>query len=369
MIAIGTMLRMSLTQLIAVYMDPKTCERIFPSKWDIIRPGAGLWQAKYTQKGIENIMDSVLHWIAPGEGDLQPGKPELEFVEAATTFNDCFKARIKGGLHPAEENRIKWTLRRAKEHPDVATPEEWVEKHLVPCIAKASKFLDLAKKKRFKTEEKECLSRLALEEKDSVSYDLKYFATRFLVTSRCVNNGAAVIFDSHEPIKKKEDVMSARGALRLSEDVTLDVKKMKVKDIMLATSAAPYFFKAHEVAHKGANFCFHDGGVMANDPGLINSCISYRHFTPKVSPRQESGIRYLPVFKLLRVGCGKEEQHEDSPIGPMTLQGATLVTQIPDIFMSADTHRTNLLASVSVQCVNTSALSTTTVCMNNAPIC
>jgi hypothetical protein len=343
---------MSLTQLIAMYMDPKICELIFPSRFNPFRPGAGLWQAKYPQDGVDEFATRVLRWIAPGEGQLLSDKPQVKFVKAATTFNECIKARILGNELPlAEKNRIKLTLQRAKNLQPVEDQLTRYQSH----IKNASQFLDLAKVKRFKllnsvpNDKKDSLSRLLIME-PSVSYDEEYFATRFLITSRCVNNGAAVVFDSHEPIKEGQK-MTARGALQFGNNVALDVQTMEVKDIILATSAAPFFFPAHEVLLNGVDqikLFFQDGGVMANDPGLINACIAYQHFT--ASPMTDT--RYFPIFRLFRVGCGKEEKWEDSPIKWNTLQGGTIVTKLPDIFMGSDTRRTNLLASVSDQCCN-----------------
>lgn len=377
-IAAGTMLRMTLTQLIAMYMDPKICNLIFQSSfWK--RPGAGLWQAKYLQCGVEELVDRVLRWIAPC-GTVLPhsDKPTVKFVEAAGTFNACIKARILGAELPAAElNRITFTLRQAKEHyPNIATGETWVEDQISAYQSRvkiASEFLKMAKK-RFKVLEQkpndhkrslihlqidkdpnnlngcDCATKAKEDAEVPSSYDNEFFATRFLITSRCVNNGAAVVFDSHEPltrINNKKCVMTGRGALKFGADAVLDVQRMQVKDVIMATSAAPYYFPAHEVEVElrgttKTKLFFHDGGVMANDPGLINACINYRHFTRSNKP----GKRCLPMFRLFRVGCGKMERWEESPVGKYTPQGANIVTSLADIFMSSDTQRTNLLASV-----------------------
>jgi patatin-like phospholipase/acyl hydrolase len=125
-------------------------------------------------------------------------------------------------------------------------------------------------------------------------------------------------------------------------------QNMTVYDIILATTAAPYFFPAHEVPLNGVKkmkLFFQDGGVMANDPGLINACFTYKHFTPSLM----NETRSFPMFRLLRVGCGKEETWTDSPVKCNTLQGGTIVTQLADIFMGSDVCRTHLLAKVSDQ--------------------
>jgi hypothetical protein len=355
------MLRMSLTQLVAMYMDPKICELIFPTGFDIFRPGSKLLlQAKYKQDGVHELAKRVLRWIAPVEGELSNDESKVKFVEAATTFNECIKARILGDKLPlAEQNRLRLTLQSAKNRQAVEGQLTRYQSH----IKTASQFLDLAKVKRFKllnsvtNEDKNCLSRLLIME-PSVCYDEEYFATRFLITSRCVNNGAAVVFDSHEPIKDGMN-MTARGALQFRNDVALDVQNMEVKDVILATSAAPSFFPAHEVVLNGVEkvkLFFQDGGVMANDPGLINACIAYQHFT--ASPMTDT--RYFPIFRLFRVGCGKEEAWEERPFKWHSTQGGIpIVTKLADIFMGSDTRRTNLLASVSYHyCCNVSGVLT-----------
>lgn len=370
---------MSLTQLIATFMDPNLGKHIFQSSfW---RLGAGLWQAKHVQTGLEEFVDRLLRWVAPDEADLPHSeKPSRTFVEAARSFNAGIKARILGsGLPPGENKRIAFTLRQAKElYPTLATAdtEDWVKEKVSAIesgVAAASEFLQIAKKKRFKVldgkdnNHRWALTQLRIDklpsngdakedhspdtplERDKIpTYDEEFFATRFLVASRCVNNGRAVVFDSHEPLVKinGKNVMTARGALKFGNDV-LDVQTLQVKDVVMATSAAPYFFPAHGVELPGSanmKVFFHDGGVMANDPGLINACINYRHFTKSTGPDK----RILPMFRLLRVGCGKSERWEESPVKWYTLQGANIVTSLPDIFMYSDTYRTNLLASVCV---------------------
>ena len=129
-------------------------------------------------------------------------------------------------------------------------------------VNKASKFLVDCKIKRFK-KYANSLQRLRLKEMSEDTYDEDFFSTRFLVTTRCVNNGQAVIFDTHEPIESGGKML-ARRTLEFGTD-ELDVRNLTVVDSILSTSAAPYFFKAHKVK----NFYFHDGGVVANDPGLI----------------------------------------------------------------------------------------------------
>lgn len=376
-ISLGTTLGMSLTQLIATFMDPNLGKHIFQSSfW---RLGAGLWQAKHVQTGLEEFVDRLLRWVAPDEADLPHSeKPSRTFVEAARSFNAGIKARILGsGLPPGENKRIAFTLRQAKElYPTLATAdtEDWVKEKVSAIesgVAAASEFLQIAKKKRFKVldgkdnNHRWALTQLRIDklpsngdakedhspdtplERDKIpTYDEEFFATRFLVASRCVNNGRAVVFDSHEPLVKinGKNVMTARGALKFGNDV-LDVQTLQVKDVVMATSAAPYFFPAHGVELPGSanmKVFFHDGGVMANDPGLINACINYRHFTKSTGPDK----RILPMFRLLRVGCGKSERWEESPVKWYTLQGANIVTSLPDIFMYSDTYRTNLLASI-----------------------
>jgi Patatin-like phospholipase len=354
-LAASTMLRMSLMQLVALYADPKVTQTIFPPRFDLTRPGAGLWQAKYTQKGVSSVTDRVVRWSAPGLSPSDPD-PHVHFVEAARTFNECIKARILGrALHPAELERIRSTLLAAAHgSSSAAASKEAVQDQLDrygACVRDASQFLDLAKVKRFKklnsvdNDRDGCLSNLEIRE-PSVSYDDEYFATRFLITSRCLNNDAAVVFDSHEPIEDDDQEMNARGELRLANGLSLNVRDMALKDVVMATTAAPYYFPAHQVdAKKGGRtkFYFHDGGVMANDPGLINACFAYQHFTP--STRAGSDF-YFPVLRVLRLGCGLQASVPGNPISPVTLQGGTIVAQLPKIFMSADSSRTNLLAKV-----------------------
>jgi Patatin-like phospholipase len=354
-LAASTMLRMSLMQLVALYTDPQITKTIFPPKFDLRRPGAGLWQAKYTQKGVASVTDRVIRWSAPGVSPSDPD-PQVYFVAAARTFNECIKARILGkALHPAELERIRSTLLAAAQGSPDATSKSVQDQldQYSACVRDASQYLDLAKVKRFKklnsvdNSHDGCLSNLEIRE-PSVSYDDEYFATRFLVTSRCLNNDAAVVFDSHEPIEDDSQEMNARGELRLANGLTLNVINMSLKDVVMATSAAPYYFPAHQVdAKKGGKikFCFHDGGVMANDPGLINACFAYQHFTP--STRAGSDF-YFPVLRVLRLGCGLQASVAGNPISPSTLQGGTIVAQLPKIFMSADSSRTNLLANVGI---------------------
>jgi len=240
------------------------------------------------------------------------------------------------------------TLKTAQKlNPDkVGSGDAWVDEQIAryeSSIKDASKFLIAAKMKRLRElggkTNLDSLEKLNLQE-PSTRYDTTFFSTRFLITSRCVNNAAAVIFDSHEPIKSKDEPMLARGALKFGNE-TLDVRNLTVADVGLCTSAAPYFFPAHQVK----DFYFHDGGVMANDPGLINLCYSYRRFGQNVLKGEPRSM--FPIFKLFRVGCGKEEEYLDAPIRKNQPQGAVIVTQLSNIFMSADTHRTNMLASVS----------------------
>ncbi len=231
------------------------------------------------------------------------------------------------------------TLKAAKKD------KEWIDEQFAlfeSCIKDASNHLTHPKMKRFRKLDAEVnvdsLEKLDLKE-PSARYDGTFFSTRFLITSRCVNNAAAVVFDSHEPIESKDDPMLARGSLKFGDEI-LDVRDLTVTDVGLCTSAAPYFFKAHQVG----KFYFHDGGVMANDPGLINLCISYGRFGERVLLMGKKSL--FPVFKLFRVGCGKEEEYIKPPYKRFTPQGACIVSKLADIFMSADTHRTDLLATV-----------------------
>lgn len=50
-------------------------------------------------------------------------------------------------------------------------------------------------------------------------------------------------------------------------EITKAVEKIKLVDVVLATTAAPTYFKQHTIKHKG-NYI--DGGIFANDPTLIN---------------------------------------------------------------------------------------------------
>jgi len=49
------MMRMSLTQIAALYMDPKTASLIFPKTLNFFRWGGWL-QAKYTQDGVRKVV-------------------------------------------------------------------------------------------------------------------------------------------------------------------------------------------------------------------------------------------------------------------------------------------------------------------------
>lgn len=363
-LAASTMLRMSLMQLVALYTDPQVTKTIFPPnvnlwppKINMRRLGAGLWRAKYTQNGVASVTDRVIRWSAPGVSPFDPD-PQVNFVQAARTFNECFKSRILGkDLYPAELERIRSTLLAAQGSSTATNKSVQDQLDLYSaCVRDASQYLDLAKVKRFKTlnsvdnDRDGCLLNLEIRE-PSVSYDEEYFATRFLVTSRCLNNDAAVVFDSHEPIEEGQE-MNARGELRLANGLSLNVMNMTLKDVVMATTAAPYYFPAHQVdAKKGGKikFCFHDGGVMANDPGLINACFAYQYFTPSTRAGRDF---YFPVLRVLRLGCGLQASVAGNPISPWTWQGGTIVAQLPKIFMSADSSRTNLLARVgTVMCV------------------
>jgi hypothetical protein len=337
LISLATMLRMSLSQICALYMDPNTAAEIFPKTLNPLS-AFGWLQAKYSQVGVRRVIDRIIKEVAPiPEGKKAPS--DYKFVESVDEYNACLKARIKGYLHRNERNRMEDTLKAAKKD------KEWIDEQFAlfeSCIKDASNHLTHPKMKRFrKLDAKvnvDSLEKLDLKE-PSARYDGTFFSTRFLITSRCVNNAAAVVFDSHEPIESKDDPMLARGSLKFGDEI-LDVRDLTVTDVGLCTSAAPYFFKAHQVG----KFYFHDGGVMANDPGLINLCISYGRFGERVLLMGKKSL--FPVFKLFRVGCGKEEEYIKPPYKRFTPQGACIVSKLADIFMSADTHRTDLLATV-----------------------
>jgi len=75
---------------------------------------------------------------------------------------------------------------------------------------------------------------------------------------------------------------------------------------------------------------------------LIALVFSYRRFRKNVANQS-----IFPVFKLLRVGCGKEEDYLKPPFSAWEPQGGlAIVSGLADMFMNADSHRTDLLASV-----------------------
>jgi hypothetical protein len=319
-------------------MDPNTAAEIFPKTLNLFR-AFGWLQAKYSQDGVRRVIDRIIEEVAPIPEGKKPPPSHYKFVESVDQYNACLKARMMGDLHPNERNRMEDTLKMSKK------AKEWVDEQFAlfeSCIKDASNHLTHAKMKRFRKLDGEVnvdsLEKLDLKE-PSARYDGTFFSTRFLITSRCANNAAAVVFDSHEPIESKDDPMLARGSLKFGDEI-LDVRNLTVTDIGLCTSAAPYFFKAHQVG----KFYFHDGGVMANDPGLINLCISYGRFGERVLKGKPKSL--FPIFKLFRVGCGKEEEYIKPPYKRTTPQGALIVAKLADIFMSADTHRTDLLATV-----------------------
>jgi hypothetical protein len=69
------------------------------------------------------------------------------------------------------------------------------------------------------------------------------------------DNDAAVVFDTHEPIEEGQE-MNAGGALRLESGLSLNVLDMDVKDVIMATSAAPYFFPADEIDTQNRKISF-----------------------------------------------------------------------------------------------------------------
>jgi len=76
--AVATMLGMSLTQQVALYMDPNTKVLIFPP-WhttlkSFLRIG-GWFSAKYPQDGVRKMAERIKRWIAtPLKGQDPSGK-------------------------------------------------------------------------------------------------------------------------------------------------------------------------------------------------------------------------------------------------------------------------------------------------------
>jgi len=86
---------------------------------------------------------------------------------------------------------------------------------------------------------------------------------------------------------------------------------------------------------------------MANDCGLINACFSFSHFKPWVN--ETKAVFSFPAFRLLRVGCGTEEEYKQTDLGrPLDLQGMLpTALSVVDMFMSSNSDRTDLLCNVS----------------------
>jgi patatin-like phospholipase/acyl hydrolase len=55
-------------------------------------------------------------------------------------------------------------------------------------------------------------------------------------------------------------------------------KKILIKDILLATSAAPTFFKSHFINDKCLGGHYIDGGIFGNDPGLLSLVEAQQNF-------------------------------------------------------------------------------------------
>lgn len=85
--------------------------------------------------------------------------------------------------------------------------------------------------------------------------------------------------------------------------------KLKMKDVLLATTAAPTYFPHAEIEEGSA---YVDGGLWANNPsmvGLVESMLIARECKrPDLDPRFETGSTYM-----LSIGTGKQPQHASPP--------------------------------------------------------
>lgn len=76
--------------------------------------------------------------------------------------------------------------------------------------------------------------------------------TNVIIPSSIINNKSTKIFKTpHEVHYPKQEIFSVDA-------------KYKVKDVALATSSAPFYFKPKQIE----NCCFWDGGLWANNPTL-----------------------------------------------------------------------------------------------------
>ena len=47
-------------------------------------------------------------------------------------------------------------------------------------------------------------------------------------------------------------------------------KNMKISDILIGATSAPYYFPAHEFTFNDVKYCFIDGGISLNNPGIMS---------------------------------------------------------------------------------------------------
>lgn len=325
------LLGMSLTQLVALYMDPGTCKMIFPNSWNPLRY-EGYFLAKYEPDGKLELVSKILEHVAPCD---EKGLANPTFIEAVKAYNEKLENMIMGkSIGTRDKNRLILTIKRALKKLERLDDVDLMIKDHESLVKEASECLSFPKNLR-KTEGGGIINKLQIKVKDRDNLDIH--PTRCLITARCANNASAVVFDSQEP----NEPPSARGR------IDLDMSTVSLQDVLLSTTAAPTFFPAHKIG----NLSFQDGGVVANDPSLINGSFNFRKF--QVSRNSwfndwDTSVSleiHIPALKLLRVGCGLEVP-KNQAFRPWEGQGrAFLATRVADLFMSTDVDRTEMLCT------------------------
>ncbi|MBP9752397.1 MAG: patatin-like phospholipase family protein [Proteobacteria bacterium] len=70
--------------------------------------------------------------------------------------------------------------------------------------------------------------------------------------------------------------LTSDGTSKLKVFSSKDKEKLSVKDVILATTAAPGYFKSHKASN---NHEYMDGGIVANNPSLVGINLAYEHFS------------------------------------------------------------------------------------------
>ena len=143
LICASILLGMSLTQTVALYMDPQTCNRIFSFRWRV--PGL---QAKYTQDGLDEVLNCVLDTMV-----LQQGTGiNVKFVDAVKNYNGRLKKkRASPGLDDEERKNLKQTLQSNTHllNDNGKSVDSYLDDYHA-ALKNASGHLKIATMKRFK---------------------------------------------------------------------------------------------------------------------------------------------------------------------------------------------------------------------------